>query len=450
MSTEDARSTPTTGLLARLTAHTSDTNARKVEILETASRLFAETGLRTSLQDIADACGIRPGSLYHHFDSKEAIVVELIERYHAELDQLAANAGTELADCAPAVAPEMVPEFVIALGTAIAQAADRHSAAVQFSFYEPPAGSDAELVQLASRRPSSVIAVMADALRLAERANLTRPGLDLDLIADRICHTMLYTGTGLFAGHAVDRVASVLGDIFLAGLAVRVPANGALDRSDAMRGVREVIRTWDKPETDLDDRAARIHAAARTEFGRRGYEVTTVRQIAAAAGVSTGAVYRVIGSKEELLAAITASFSQKIMNGWAAVLGSSSTATEKIDALTWLQINVMEHFTDEFKIELAWLRQSPPETSMFTWGFNAAARGLRTMVRDGVKAGDLRGMNVSGDLMARVLLALTWMPEDSFRSRATEHDARPPAPGGDLTRTLALARDTVLRGALKA
>ena len=59
------------------------------EILETAASLIASSGMRTSLKEIADACGILPGSLYHHFDSKEAILVELIEQYRADLDGLA-------------------------------------------------------------------------------------------------------------------------------------------------------------------------------------------------------------------------------------------------------------------------------------------------------------------------------------------------------------------------
>ena len=66
--------------------------ARRTEILETAATLFASSGLRTSLKEIADACGILPGSLYHHFESKEAIIVELIERYRAELDEIASTA----------------------------------------------------------------------------------------------------------------------------------------------------------------------------------------------------------------------------------------------------------------------------------------------------------------------------------------------------------------------
>ena len=62
---------------------------RRTEILDTAAALFASSGLRTSLKEIADACGILPGSLYHHFESKEAIIVELVERYHDDLDAIA-------------------------------------------------------------------------------------------------------------------------------------------------------------------------------------------------------------------------------------------------------------------------------------------------------------------------------------------------------------------------
>ena len=58
--------------------HAYDDGTRRTEILQTAASLIAISGLRTSLQEIADAAGILPGSLYHHFESKEAILVELL------------------------------------------------------------------------------------------------------------------------------------------------------------------------------------------------------------------------------------------------------------------------------------------------------------------------------------------------------------------------------------
>lgn len=56
--------------------------SRRDELLSLAAEMFAERGLRaTTVRDIADAAGILSGSLYHHFDSKEAIVDELLRDF---------------------------------------------------------------------------------------------------------------------------------------------------------------------------------------------------------------------------------------------------------------------------------------------------------------------------------------------------------------------------------
>jgi AcrR family transcriptional regulator len=74
-----------------MSAVTSTTD-RRGEVLGLAAKLFAERGLRaTTVRDIADAAGILSGSLYHHFDSKESMVDEILRdfldhlfgRYHA-------------------------------------------------------------------------------------------------------------------------------------------------------------------------------------------------------------------------------------------------------------------------------------------------------------------------------------------------------------------------------
>jgi AcrR family transcriptional regulator len=54
--------------------------------LQIAAGLFAERGFRnTTVRDIADAAGILSGSLYHHFDSKEAMVDELLDTFQLRL-----------------------------------------------------------------------------------------------------------------------------------------------------------------------------------------------------------------------------------------------------------------------------------------------------------------------------------------------------------------------------
>ena len=60
--------------------------SRREELLRIAADLFATKGFRnTTVRDIADAAGILSGSLYHHFDSKESMVDELMRTFQAEL-----------------------------------------------------------------------------------------------------------------------------------------------------------------------------------------------------------------------------------------------------------------------------------------------------------------------------------------------------------------------------
>ena len=59
---------------------------RRDELLEIAAGLFAEKGFKnTTVRDIADAAGILSGSLYHHFDSKESMVDEILRTFQEEL-----------------------------------------------------------------------------------------------------------------------------------------------------------------------------------------------------------------------------------------------------------------------------------------------------------------------------------------------------------------------------
>ncbi len=62
------------------------TSTRRDELLEIAAELFATKGFKnTTVRDIADAAGILSGSLYHHFDSKESMVDEILSSFQDEL-----------------------------------------------------------------------------------------------------------------------------------------------------------------------------------------------------------------------------------------------------------------------------------------------------------------------------------------------------------------------------
>jgi AcrR family transcriptional regulator len=59
---------------------------RWVEIQQAAARVFKEKGYdRATVQDIAKAVGILPGSLYYYFRSKEELLLKLVETPMNEL-----------------------------------------------------------------------------------------------------------------------------------------------------------------------------------------------------------------------------------------------------------------------------------------------------------------------------------------------------------------------------
>lgn len=61
---------------------------RRSSIMEHAAALFAEKGINAStVREIARAAGILSGSLYHHFDSKDAIVESIVVEYLQALAQ---------------------------------------------------------------------------------------------------------------------------------------------------------------------------------------------------------------------------------------------------------------------------------------------------------------------------------------------------------------------------
>jgi AcrR family transcriptional regulator len=175
-----------------------------------------------------------------------------------------------------------------------------------------------------------------------------------------------------------------------------------------------------------------VRAVARAEFGRKGYEATTIRDIASAAALGTGTVYRVIGSKDELLDSIMRSFGRKVEAGWVSVLRSDATPIEKLDALSWVNVNALEQFSDEFRIQLAWMRQSPP-TANPGWSYAMRLRQMKSLLSEGIRSGEIRTDTPSTAMLARCVIGVQWIPENILRAIGTRA-------------SLLHARDTVLRG----
>ena len=66
----------------RPTRREQQAEQRRAQLLETALDLFAEKGVEnTTIKEIANSIGVAQGLVYHYFDSKDDLLMAVIERY---------------------------------------------------------------------------------------------------------------------------------------------------------------------------------------------------------------------------------------------------------------------------------------------------------------------------------------------------------------------------------
>jgi AcrR family transcriptional regulator len=195
------------------------TNDRRGELLDIAARLFAERGLRaTTVRDIADAAGILSGSLYHHFDSKESMVDEILRGF---LDTLF---DRYRAIVAQGLGPRRTLEAVV---VASFQALDEHHAAV--AIYQAEARRLAEQPRFGyiPKRLTEFRRMWHGVLQAGIADGSFRPDLDVEL-SYRFLRDTVWVGVGWYRPGGtlgIDEIARQYLSIVLDGVAVH--PNGA-------------------------------------------------------------------------------------------------------------------------------------------------------------------------------------------------------------------------------
>lgn len=66
-----------------------DHDQKRAQILKSAARVFAREGFdRASMTQLARECGISKANIYHYYDSKDAILFDILETYLRDLRDL--------------------------------------------------------------------------------------------------------------------------------------------------------------------------------------------------------------------------------------------------------------------------------------------------------------------------------------------------------------------------
>jgi AcrR family transcriptional regulator len=182
---------------------------QREQILARAARLFAKRGYTaTSMNEVAEACGVSKPSLYHYFRDKHQLLAEIAETHIARLETLVADVAAE------SHAPEARVRRLIAAFLAVyAGAQAEHRVLTEdVRFLQPP---DRRRILDGERK---VVAAFADAIAEA-RPELRGAALDKPL-------TMLLFGmmnwmfTWLKPRGALTHaeMAPVVADLFFGGL----------------------------------------------------------------------------------------------------------------------------------------------------------------------------------------------------------------------------------------
>ncbi len=185
-------------------------------ILERAARLFAMRGYpATSMNQVAEACGLSKATLYHYYRDKYALLVSIAENHVSRLRQLVADVLAE--DAAPEV---RMRELIHRIVREYADAQHAHRVLTEdVRFLEP---ADRERV-LGQQR--EVVAGFARAV------SGLRPDLQDDGLSKPLTMLLLGMINWLFTWMrpdgplSHDAIAPIVADLFLGGVhAVQRPA----------------------------------------------------------------------------------------------------------------------------------------------------------------------------------------------------------------------------------
>jgi AcrR family transcriptional regulator len=321
---------------------------RRSQILRHAATLFARQGYgATTVRQIADAAHMLSGSLYHHFPSKEAMLLDIMEDVIADALLRHRTALAKTTD--PVVALRG-----LALGTLRTVAAKPDAAVVALG--EGRRLARTERFVWLSERTADTFAMWTDVLRGGVRARALRADLQPETTAYLLQTTLWSMAQWLRAGHHFDPepAADTVVDLFLRGIATP----GAYESRD--------LDTWlGRPGVTLptvgvlpdvvppivtrdvssgSDARDRIVNAAGALFAQQGYAVTTTRQIAELAEVPVGSLAHHIGTKERLLASMLVGFYDELRCGFEADRVRASGPVERVEAFIARTVHMLgEH-----------------------------------------------------------------------------------------------------------
>lgn len=167
------------------------------------------------------------------------------------------------------------------------------------------------------------------------------------------------------------------------------------------------------PNSRIDNtpREAIIGAAVRL-FSARGYNGTSMRNIAQEVGILAGSLYAHIESKESLLAEIVQSGIEPFLEILQNLEGSEQRPSERLRAYIVNHVNVVAQNPERtFVVFHEWRFLSEPKRTMAIRMRRRYAQGVTQIINDGIACGEFSSELAPKIAVFSIVGALNWIPE---------------------------------------
>jgi len=137
-----------------------------------------------------------------------------------------------------------------------------------------------------------------------------------------------------------------------------------------------------------------IFTAAAKLFRDRGYQATSMRDLAEAVNLKASSLYNHIGSKEEILKEICIANADKFSGGMEQILNLSVSPLDKIKALIELHIEIaIDDYTSVTSFNDEWRHLGEPALSIFKEKRIKYENEFLSIIRDGIAHGQIKSLN---------------------------------------------------------
>jgi AcrR family transcriptional regulator len=299
----------------------------------------------------------------------------------------------------------------------VAEVSGRNQAALQISMYDAPTSASLSLKTVVRAEHASLDEHWRSLIVGAIAAGAIDQHIDPRILRHVLRDTLPMTGVMVWERGAPDgglaAAADCVTSIILDGLAAPGPA--LPESVSAVGVVAEARARWAvQAQARLRERPGMILDVARVQFAQRGFEATTMRDIADAAGIPAGNLYRYFDSKDAMVTAILSEFSDRLLDAYREVLAASASAVESLEAICWL----LDQAGRQFSREIDMLKGNGKVLSLdvashYRDGARARYAMLVGLVENGVATGEFSDV-AEPALVASCVREIMWAPMRSL------------------------------------